>query len=145
MVVDERSLSAPSMFIFWVSCILQYSSMVAALFFLWKESFVGFLLFCFGAYLPNTIAQKLDRPTQRFQDECQASAPQYATALCKVAAFLFKVAFFLFTFVFFQRGIPGGYFYKGFLGGYALFVLTCALRDIYLASYCIKHWHERHR
>ena len=135
---DHRQLYAPSTLILWVSYVLQYSSMMGALFFLWKGSFFGFLAFFFGAYLPSNIVLKLDRPTQRFKDECQASAPGYADIL-------FKAACFLFIGVFFVRGFFGGYIFQVLLGAYALFVLTCALRDIYLARYCIRHWHERHR
>jgi hypothetical protein len=135
--LDHRSSRAPNRIILWASYTLQYSSMVAASFFLWKESFIGFLAFFTGAYLPGIIVQKLDRPTQRFNDECQASAPQWADGLFKAAALMFIVVFIL-------RGALGSYIFQGLLGAYALFVLACAFRDIYLARYCICHWHERH-
>ena len=132
------SFGAQNLTILWTSYLLQYSSMVAACFFLWRGSFFGFLAFFLGAYVPSTLLLKWDRPTQRFKDECQASAPRYADAL-------FKSALYLFAAVFFLRGTLGSYAFRSLLGAYAFFVLTCALRDSYLVRYCISHWHERHR
>ncbi|HEX5220381.1 MAG TPA: hypothetical protein VFZ59_12495 [Verrucomicrobiae bacterium] len=66
---EPGSSGAENVAVLWITYILQYSCMAAAFFFLWKEPFIGFLACFFGAYLPAKLAQKLERPSERFKDE----------------------------------------------------------------------------
>lgn len=126
------------MALLWTSYILQYALMVAACFFLWKESYFAFLAFAMGAYIPIALVIKWDKITDRFNDLCQASAPGFSNWMFKLAVFVFIAALFM-------RRRLGENFTETLLAGYSMFMLTCALRDFYLFRYCLRHWHERHQ